>query len=408
MTFVPFKGFGKYGVVHDSPDQALPLGFWTNARNIRFSGIQMEKMLEPALSTAWDVTANGEPLWFQGWADGLSTYIAVATASALWFLRRSGATDAGTWEDVTRTSGGYNGNGQWQSFAWGDTCIFNNGIDVPQIFNQDALKFEDLPKWGLISSVDDLTLNAPPTKQVLVACTHLYPLKSFLVASGITEGGLYQPNKIWWSDATALATFKDVDDKQGPPSWDYESPSTLSAQSEIAPESGAIRTAELLNDNLIIYTDAAATALSVVGGAFVMTSRRLFNKGAASLHAVCEFNNQHFCVSQDQIYIHDGSTVKLIAKDRVEEEFFTRIGKGGRFGDGLVDWSLVQVVKNPDRKEVIVTYGALGESIPITEVCKVYECDAYDKGLALLGLDSWYKMLSLAETDTGTLNDGSR
>ena len=60
MTFVPFKGFGKYGVVHDSPDGSLPLGVWTNARNIRFSGIQMEKMLEPTISAAWDKDADGE------------------------------------------------------------------------------------------------------------------------------------------------------------------------------------------------------------------------------------------------------------------------------------------------------------------------------------------------------------
>ena len=386
MTFVPFKDFGKFGVVHDSPDQALPLGVWTNARNIRFSGIHMEKMLEPVITTPWDSDTNGTALWLQGWADGLSTYMAVATGTALFFLRRQGLTDPGTWDDVTRDTGPYNADGQWQSFAWGDTCLFNNGIDPPQIWNNDTLLFEDLPRWGLISTVDDLTNNAEPTKQVQAACTHLYPLKSFLVASGVTEGGLYQPNKIWWSDATALATYKDVGDKQGPPSWDYESPSTLSAQSDIAPESGAIRTAELLNDQLIIYTDAAATALSVVGGAFVMSSRRLFNKGAASLHSVCEFNNQHFVVSQDQIYIHDGSTPRLIAKDRVEEEFFTRLGKGGRFGDGTVDFSLVQVVKNPDRKEVIVSYGALGEDVPINVTCKVYECDSIEN--VLLGISN--------------------
>jgi len=192
MTFVPFKGFGKYGVISDSPDQALPFGVWSNARNIRFSGIQMEKMLEPTILTPWDSDTNGDALWMQGWADGLSTYIVVATADALWFLRRQGANDNGTWVQV----GGPYASGQWQSFAWGDTCIFNNGVDAPQIFDQDALIFIDLPKWGLISSVDDLTLNADPTKQVKAACTHLYPLKSFLVASGITENGLYQPNKI--------------------------------------------------------------------------------------------------------------------------------------------------------------------------------------------------------------------
>ena len=104
-------------------------------------------------------------------------------------------------------------------------------------------------------------------------------------------------------------------------------PATLSGQTEVGVGAGNIVTAKLLNDNLIIYTDSDATALSVVGGRFVMQTRRLFNKGAAGLHCVEEFENKHFVIARDQIYVHDGSTPQLIAQDRVEREFYKRIGK---------------------------------------------------------------------------------
>jgi hypothetical protein len=309
----------------------------------------MQKMLEPEGFVEFPSVANGTPVWIQGWADGLSTYLAAATGEKLFFLASSGYGDI--WVDASRVEG-YNTDGYWDSFAWGDTCVFNNGIDPPQVFNSNTQKFEDLPSWGMISTADDILNNAPPSRKVQASCVRLVPYKSFLVAVGVTEGGLYQPNKVWWSDSTNLAGY------YGAPNWDYETPASLSGQIVVDPEGGAIRTGAVLNEQLIIYTDSGATAMQLVGGRLVMNFRRLFKRGAAGLHCVTEVQNQHFVVSQDTIYIHDGSTVvgNLIAKDRVEEEFYKRIGKGGRFGDGSVDWNSLQVVKDPDRKEVIISY----------------------------------------------------
>jgi hypothetical protein len=40
----------------------------------------------------------------------------------------------------------------------------------------------------------------------------------------------------------------------------------------------------------------------------------------------------------------------------VEEQLYLRMGKGGRYGGGNVNWNKVQVLKNPDRKEIMVVY----------------------------------------------------
>ena len=94
-----------------------------------------------------------------------------------------------------------------------------------------------------------------------------------------------------------------------------------------------------------------------------MATRRLFEKGAAGQHCAVEFNNQLYVLSRDQIYTTDGSRVSLLAKDRVEDEFFKRIGKPGRYGGAEeVDFSKIQVVKNPDRKEITTLYTAQLES----------------------------------------------
>lgn len=355
--FRPVRNFGKYGVIQDTVGEALPIGAWTDARNVRFSGLELEKMLDPALDVAF---SPDNALVQQGWSDSISTYVAVATQTAIYFLRSD---DADTQEWVLAGSG-YDADGEWQAFAWGDTCIFNNGIDPPQIFNNGTLQFEDLPKWGLVSTASDISNSSDPSKDTKAACKVILPYKGFLVALGVTENGLYQPNTAWWSNSTTLAGLATSIVGGGPPDWDYESPASLSGKTEIGIGDGPIRWGARLNENLIVYTDSSATALSFVGGTFVMSTRRLFNKGCAGLNLAIEFNNQHFVVSQEQIYIHDGSTVRLIAKDRVEEEFFKRAGKGGRYGNGNINFDTMQLAKDPDRKEIWLGFD--NEDLPNT------------------------------------------
>jgi len=332
MPFIPVRELGRYGVIQDTPSETLQMGTFSDALNVRFVGGHVEKMLESELvvedaAGGPDVTTTGENCRFAiTWSDGFSTYLAAV------FRQGDGQDYVYRWDQRTETPdadspvqweqiGGPFDPGVWQGFQWGNTFIINNGTTAPQIFNRVTQSLEDLPNWGLISDADDILNNAAPSVNTQATCRVIYPLKNYLVALNVTESGTFQPNKVWWSDATSEATI------DGAPSWDYESPVTLSAQSEVGIGQGDIVTVRELNENLIIYTDSDATAMTVVGGRFVMGFRRLFNKGAAGMHCVVEFNNQHFVVARDQIYIHDGSTPQLIAQDRVEREFFKRIGK---------------------------------------------------------------------------------
>ncbi|MGB2336184.1 MAG: hypothetical protein ACPH5V_02650 [Alcanivorax sp.] len=52
--FIPIRGFGKHGVIHDTKAASLPIGTWKDALNMRFSGRAMEKMLEPSKEMNFD------------------------------------------------------------------------------------------------------------------------------------------------------------------------------------------------------------------------------------------------------------------------------------------------------------------------------------------------------------------
>ena len=46
MAFIPMRNFGGPGVIQDTPSEALPIGTWSDALNVRFVGGHITKMLE--------------------------------------------------------------------------------------------------------------------------------------------------------------------------------------------------------------------------------------------------------------------------------------------------------------------------------------------------------------------------
>lgn len=332
MGLINLDNFGQYGVIQDTAAESLPINAFTDALNVRFTGFQIEKILEPSNlvsdSTGRPALPTGatECVFTLTWSDALSTYLMAVFRNEdgfdyayRWDQRAespSSTTIPVVWEQI---GGPYN-QGPWQGFEWGNTFIVNNGGQAPQIFDRKTQALIDLPEWGLISTSDDILNNNAPSNDTRATCRMIIPLKNYLVALNVSESGDFRPNTVWWSNPAGAASVDQA------PSWDYQSPSTLSAQAQAGIGYGNIVTALPLNDNLIIYTDGDATAMSVVGGRFVMGFRRLFNKGAAGLNSVAEFNNRHYVVARDQIYIHDGSKPELIAKDRVEREFYKRLG----------------------------------------------------------------------------------
>ncbi|WP_444909350.1 hypothetical protein [Microbulbifer sp. TRSA005] len=52
------------------------------------------------------------------------------------FVKRTNSTDFST---------GYSPSENWQSLVWGESVIFNNGVDVPQIREPTDTEFKALP-----------------------------------------------------------------------------------------------------------------------------------------------------------------------------------------------------------------------------------------------------------------------
>jgi len=343
--FVPMRNYGKFGFIDDTPASMLPIGAWNQVRNVRFKGNYIEKCLEPDLVS--DTETSNFPagaMWAQQFYDGNIVRIVVATRASLWLS----SSDTSSWVDVTREGSGYltPEDGYWQSFAWGLTCVFNNGTDAPQVFDPVTDKFIDMPNWGIITS-DTGTENFDTQARA----RFIVPYKSFLVACNVTESigaqnDSFQPNTVWWSDGFQSP---DLWEDQGNV-WDYNSTTNLAGKNQIGLEAGPIQWAATLGEGLIIYNSSAATQMLFTGGGFVMDFRRLFDYGCVGLYGAAEFLNQHYVVGSDVMYIHDGNTVKQVSEDRVRNWFYRNVKNLE---------SSVRVITDYTNREVIVQYDAL-------------------------------------------------
>lgn len=306
--FVQSPSLGQLGLITDLPNQAVPIGGWNAGRNIRFNDGFIERIPEPAkFADLFGDTSveNNQGQWIQQYEDESGTRIVYASKAKLY--RRNTANTA--WEDVTRTSADYNTSGKWQSFQWGTAVVFNNGIDPPQILYNGAVNFVDLPNWGVLTS-----------GTVTVSCRSIRPFRNFMIACDVTIDGVRQSNAVWWSDAAVIDNDTSGFDA---PSWDYEDATTLAGINYVGVEDGAIIDSLSLRNNHVIYTSTSGHLMQLVGGTFVFSFQRILEYGIADVDAVAAFNNQHYCVGANTIFIHDGSTVQQIADGRIQESWLS-------------------------------------------------------------------------------------
>lgn len=314
-VFIQSGPLGTVGLITDPPEHTLPLGAWTDVRNMRFKDGYIRRVFEPQQIAGSEPVAGQEPIWLEQWIseDGPAAVYASATK----LFRYNPGTDS--WDDVSRGGGTYVASDYWQSFAWGQSVIFNNENNVPQILYPGASEFQDLPNWGLISSNP-----ADPQGDVdtLARCTVLRPYGNFLVAINVRENATAEdfPNRVWNSGP---ATRTDSALPGDNPSWDYADLGSLSRIRDVASEDGPLVDQLQLGAVNMLYTQRSATAMQFTNDSSVIfTFNRVLDYGIANIHAVAQFNNFHFCVGLDTVYTHDGANMVPLIDGRVQEAFF--------------------------------------------------------------------------------------
>ena len=208
--------------------------------------------------------------------------------------------------------------------------FFNNALDEPMYWDGNpANNFVDLPGW-----------TATETCEFLVA--HRFHLFAF----GIDGPSGNFPEQIKWSGAAAAGNI--------PSTWTPAATNEAGSVS-LSDTPGELVSARNLAQSLAIYKKGSTHLADYIGGEEIFAFRTLFSQaGALTRHAVADINGRHLVVTDGDIVIHDGSTIRSIAQNRRKRFLFNQLDQD--------NFENLFTVYNREKNEVWVCFPEAGNS----------------------------------------------
>lgn len=327
---ISVENAGEVGLVEDIHPSLLPPNAWSEVSNVRFDNGSVKKIL--GCSSIDDTTCTDTLFVIP-----VIKYLTGNIPEAGWVY--CGTDDVyyynGTdHEEITRSSGNYTGDNQdyWTGVVAQNILYLTNGYDTPQVWLSTDL--EDLP-WD----ADDTWADKGYSTKILRT------FKNFIIALTFNDGTGYNDQRVYWSDPAEPWT--------APSSWDWADETNLAGYVDLAATKGSIVDGLPLRDSFMVYKEDAIISMNYVGGASIFAFRTLIEgSGLMSMHAVKEFDNKHFVVGQDDIYVTDGNSLVSILDKKLRSEFFSEIN--------TTLFKKTFVLKNHLKKEMWVCYPSTG------------------------------------------------
>ena len=337
MAFKKIEVTRPRGINKDLSPYEMPNEIWSNGNNVDFQNSRVN--VAKGYSRLFENATIPSIYHAEAYNDGSSDYWFFASVSTLQRTDGVNVVDVSrgyTFSDPNEPyytfnyTPEYDGNGNrehggWSSCVFNGALLFNNGADEPQFYNVNNSEFENLTAW-------------PTTER----CEVIRPFKNYLIALNMTVNtNDRRPTMVRWSDAAPLGGV--------PASWSDTNPASQAGYNILPDTQGEIIDGKALSDTFFIYKNDAVWAMQFIGGNFVFSFRKVFSDaGMLAKGCVAEFNNKHFVVGVDDIYIHDGTTKKSVSTSKIHDYFYNDINTGFI--------NKVKCVSDTTSKEIIVYY----------------------------------------------------
>lgn len=284
----------KPGFVTDLPDMSVADGAWTDSRNVKYRDGAAEKcqgytqaMGELSVTAIWAAPVSDGSNFF--WAYGSPTVMYATDGTS--HANITGSITLGATEDLNYSGGAFHGY-----------LLVNDGVAIPQT-------------WTPGLGNDLVSLTAWPA---LVTAKVLRPFKDFIFAFRITDGGVYNPRSMRWSDKAAPGAL--------PGSWDFSDPTNQAGINELGQTLDAIVDGLPIRDSLMIYKENHSWIADYIGGDDIFGFRQVFSQvGLLTERSAIAFGSQHLVWTDQDIVLHDGNSARSILDGRARRWLFNRI-----------------------------------------------------------------------------------
>lgn len=331
------RNLGAIGIIKDIPPFDLPTNAWTDGLNVRFKKSHVEKMggrapaytarkppgiplaCLPRTNTEAKIYATGTKIYrIEG-----DTYI------------DSSRLKAGSTTETDNYQAGE--DSPWSSTNLSNAIVLTNKRDNPQGLVPNAEHFIDLPGWGKAGKAD--------TAPKHWTCNVIRSYKNYLVALNMVEEGVELPQRIRWSNVAEVNNL--------PPDWIQDDETKDGGFNDLSDCRGALIDGLSLRDSFVVYTDKETYTMDYVGGTLIFQFKKLFSdSGILAQNCAVEFEGQHFVISRDDIFTHNGSVKTPIASNRIKQYLIEEISS--------INPQATRVIAMPTHKEIWVCYVSTG------------------------------------------------
>lgn len=350
------RQLGAKGVISDISPFDTNVDSWTDALNIRFNNGHAEKI-------------RGHIPVFQhnrlGHEDEIPmhlTRVPLSDSEWLYFTKNAVWKTNGfshtLMTDSTDTPISVPYDAPWNSTTVGNSIIANSTqLRRPIGLANGESKFKYLPKWG------------PWDANVMRS------FKNFAMAIGAGDGF---PQRVRWSNIippNALPAdwgWEVTYDAQGNATQGAFIDGSAGGYNDLSFANGKLLDGLSLRDQFIIYSDVEVISCQYVGGIEIFRFNLLFDDGGAlNSDCICTFNNKHFVVAPNDIYIHNGSTKESIINDKIRIKLLDELTANS--------YTSVKVVPYLTENEIWVIYaGADAEGLDGSETMEATKAAVYN------------------------------
>ncbi len=179
--------------------------------------------------------------------------------------------------------------------------VFNNAVDEPMYWDgQDSSDFLTLPGWTATET-----------------CRFIVPFKFHLFAFGIDGPAGQFLNQVKWSDAAAPGNV--------PATW-QPAADNEAGDAVLADGGGILISAAPLRGGLACYKSDSTYICEYIGGQEIFSFRKIFSQaGALTRHSVVDIGGSHIVVSDGDVVLQDGSSIRSLVKNRRRRYLFGQL-----------------------------------------------------------------------------------
>lgn len=304
---------GSIGLIEDISSFELPPEAWSAVVNARMGPNGAIRFLgeEKALGTDSAALAIN-PLWMMNAKKpGKEYWIFMGTQKI--YARSVGP--AYTQTDITRAAGNYAATEslKWNGGVMQGFVVCTNNVDQPQYWGIDAAAaMFDLNNLG--AGVDKWPAN--------YLAKFIAPFGKYLITGNITKAGTNYPQLIKWSHPADPGSL--------PLKWDPTNPANDAGEYPLTDSAGDVVFGLGLGKQFMIYKEDCIIKMRWVGGNNIFSFDDKLSEVQGLLAPNCATNfgknlSSHFCIGQDDVYIHNGQSVESVVEKKLRQWLFNNI-----------------------------------------------------------------------------------